>query len=483
MSHVVLASDRGPVAFVRQGERLLPQARTSSVARILDVAARSVDAQVTWISLSSSAADAAARAAGGFAGLSRDHGYELDAVPLSQREYRGYYEEAGVRMLWLANHDLWDEPSVRHVTRPDGAAFHRCYQRVNQRVAAEVARACRPRSLVVLHDYQLATAPAALRRLRPRQPIAHFTHTPFPDPAALSRLPAEVAAGVLDGMLAADLLGFQCRRWAERFLACCESSGAQVDQREGRVSRGGRVTWVRCYPLRLDAAGVLRRSRSTGVQAWVDRITGGDRRQLLVRVDRLDPAKNALRGFQAFRLLLERRPELRDRVRFVACLIPSRERVPEYQSYREQLWEEIHRLEARHPGTVVVHDGDDPERSLAALRVYRVLLVNSLLDGMNLVALEGALVNQAGGAVVLSRGAGCAERLGDHPVVIERPREVEATAAALHAALSMGEGERQRRAAAMRQLAGAGTPGGWLSDQLADLRSVCGGGAPSAGQW
>ena len=57
---------------------------------------------------------------------------------------------------------------------------------------------------------------------------------------------------------------------------------------------------------------------------------------------------------------------------------------------------------------------DDYARSLATLRCADVLLINSLRDGMNLVAKEGALLTE-NAVLVLSRETGAADEM-------ERPR-------------------------------------------------------------
>ena len=52
-------------------------------------------------------------------------------------------------------------------------------------------------------------------------------------------------------------------------------------------------------------------------------------------MDRLDPSKNVILGFRAYGLLLERRPDLLGRVRFLAFLVPSRQSIAEYLLYAQ----------------------------------------------------------------------------------------------------------------------------------------------------
>jgi trehalose 6-phosphate synthase len=195
----------------------------------------------------------------------------------------------------------------------------------------------------------------------------------------------------------------------------------------------------------------------------------GDRR-LIVRVDRMELSKNIVRGFDAFDLLLERRADLRGRVVFLACCYPSREGVPAYVAYRDQVEAAAARVNERWGDgswqPVRLETDDDYPRSVAALRRYDVLLVNPVRDGLNLVAKEGPMVNQHDGQLVLSTEAGAHVELdgADDPI---HPFDLRATAAALADALDRAPDERRARAAELRRLASRRTPADWLADQLA----------------
>jgi trehalose 6-phosphate synthase len=196
-------------------------------------------------------------------------------------------------------------------------------------------------------------------------------------------------------------------------------------------------------------------------------------------VDRLDPSKNVLRGFEAFRLLLEREPALRGHVRFAAVLVPTRDYVAEYRWYADRVWDCLEGMRRDFPDSLVVLHENDRARAMGAMRVHDVLLVNSVSDGMNVVVQEAAVVNRTAGVAALSTGAGAYELLGDHAVPVTRPLDVGATADALAAALSLDAAERGRRAGAMRAAVVARNPALWLRAQLADLETVSRGGEPA----
>jgi trehalose 6-phosphate synthase len=155
---------------------------------------------------------------------------------------------------------------------------------------------------------------------------------------------------------------------------------------------------------------------------------------------------------------------------FGAYVYPSREGLPEYLAYRQEVETLVRQLNARWatPGwTPILLDlSDDFASSVAALRRYDVLLVNPIRDGLNLVAMEGAMVNDREGVVALSREAGAWDTLAGAALPVH-PFDVAGTADVLHAALTLDDADRTQRAAELRRRSMARTPSSWLGDQLA----------------
>lgn len=469
---VVFVSDRAPFAFAEHGDGLRVEAVSGSVSAILARCAASLGrGRVDWVTVSARAADARAEGAGRFERLAADTGYLVRPVHVAPDLHRAYYAGVGVRMLWFALHELWDElPPVVYGDADREAV--RGFADVSRLVAERVAAAAGAGAPVLVNDYQLVLVPGRLRAITDGLPVALFLHTPFAGPASMERLPDGLFREVVDSMLAADLLGFQRRLWAERFLECCRRLGAGVDWERGLVRSARGVTWVRRYPIAIDPAEVAGVAAGEAASRWARELAPGRSEHLVVRVDRLDPAKNVLRGFQALRLLLEREPELRGRVRFAGVLVPSRDYVPEYRWYAERVWDCVEGLRRDFPGSVTVLHQNDRARAMGALRVHDVLLVNSLRDGMNVVVQEAAVVGERAGLVALSTGAGAHELLGDHAVTIADARDVGATAGALARALALPAPERARRAGAMRSVVAGRGPEAWLRGQLEDLDAV-----------
>lgn len=478
---VLLVSNRGPVSFVSDEDgRFSTKRGAGGLAGALDPVARRLGARALWIAAATSGADRGALDAGRVPEVAGELGYRIELLDIEPEVYSQYYDVVSNRMLWFANHSLWDEVGDPRFGRDEIDAWEHAYVPVNARFAAAVAEAAAPGDRVLFQDYHLAAAPRALRELRPDVLIFHFTHSSFSGPDALERLPRPIPLRVIEGMLGADLVGFHVHAWANNFLDCCDRIGATVDREVGSVTVDGRTVWIRTYPIPIDAHGLRDRAGRKPAQAWADRFVASNPGMLVVRADRTEPSKNIVRGFEAFSALLDRRRDLRGSTRFVACLYPSRQTMPEYQEYAGSVVAAAEAVNRRHPGAIELFVKDDYDRTIGALCVYDALLVNPLMDGMNLVAKEGPALNARAGVLILSRGAGAFEQLGTEAIPIDDPCDVNETSAALERALDMSQEQRRKRADALRAAVDLQRPEDWIDPQLDDLSAIADGGAPAS---
>jgi trehalose 6-phosphate synthase len=258
-------------------------------------------------------------------------------VTPTEEEYHKYYSVISNPLLWFIQHYLWDLTHEPIIDDHYHDAWLNGYVRVNQQIAeqvAAVARAGDGRPLILTQDYQLYLAPAGIRRRLPQAAMQQFVHIPWPTPQYWKILPQAMRDALVRGLLANDIVGFQSTLDAHNFLLTCEQNlGLGVDMRERAVFSGGRVTWVRSYPISIDIDALERLAESRGVQREEQALLQRRPEHLIVRVDRTDPSKNIVRGFLAYDRLLHEHPEYRGKVLFWAFLQPSRQDVAEYREY------------------------------------------------------------------------------------------------------------------------------------------------------
>jgi trehalose 6-phosphate synthase len=155
-----------------------------------------------------------------------------------------------------------------------------------------------------------------------------------------------------------------------------------------------------------------------------------------------------------------------------ALLHPSRLSIPEYEAYAAEVERTAAEINERY-GTlewtpVTLDLRDDFLLSVAAYRDYDVLLVNSIKDGLNLVAKEAPLVNARDGVLVLSREAGAFDELEAWVVPVD-PFDVENQADALEHALELPLELRRSWLASIRAQVHAHDLDAWVAAQLAVL--------------
>jgi trehalose 6-phosphate synthase len=476
-SPLVVASNRGPISFRWDDPTGALVAERGTGGLVTALAGVLFESDATWLAAAMSDGDRKV-AAGGHALEVQPAGHAA-FVDIDPDRYDGYYNGIANRVLWLLHHYLFDLsylPAWDDETRRIWVD----YREVNRQFAEALDAERRSHPVYLVQDYQLALVPGFLRERHPEARIAHFTHTPFSGPTYLRLLPPPIREELLRGMLGADVLGFQADRWAENFLLCVRDTldGVRVDVRRRRVEIDGRRVLVRTYPIALDPGPLRRTANSPEVKTIRKELEEwrGDA-WLLLRVDRLELSKNIVRGYTAYDAFLTANPEWRGRVRFLSLLPRSRTEIPEYQAYGERCLQAAAELNARHGGEgwtpLEVRTEEDYPRAVAAYGLYDALLVNPIFDGMNLVAMEGPLVNRRNGALILSQNAGAFGRLGRHAIPVN-PFDVSETAEAIRTSLEMPQDERVRRARGLVRAVLASNPARWLTSQLRDLDVVHG---------
>jgi len=481
---LIVASNRGPVTFSYSDDGSF-SSRKGSGGVVTAVSSIARNLKPIWIAAAMTEGDRAR------ADVARQNGetlitpggkssdFRVRFVTPDHDTYHKYYNVISNPLLWFLQHYLWETSRAPDITEETWDAWINGYVAVNRMFAEEILTACSEcdeEPIIMLQDYQLYLVAGYIRERRPHAVLQHFTHIPWPDPDYWRLLPLQFRREICEGMLANDIVGFQTRTHARSFMYTCEAyvPEAKIDYAgRGIIWRGRRIE-VRDYPISIDVNAVRGVAYSKEARVHDRYLPSLSNEFTILRVDRIEPSKNIVRGFKAFDRFLEAHSEYLGRVNFVAVLVPSRMDVPEYQDYLGQVSEIVFQINAKYANVetgwqpIQVLMGENYARALAAMKWYDVLLVNSTIDGMNLVAKEGALINERHGVLILSEGAGAASQLGDEALLI-CPTDVEGTAEAIYQAITMPHHQRRHRAEALKRAVEADDVAKWFREQMWDL--------------
>ncbi|MEX2598943.1 MAG: trehalose-6-phosphate synthase [Dehalococcoidia bacterium] len=481
---LILASNRGPMEYhVNQSNNGELQARRGSGGVVTALSGLTNYVDFTWIASAMGEGDRRmAEANNGKAVRSPLPGQQVSVrfVATPRRAYHKYYNIICNPLLWFIQHYMWSSPYTPRVDSVVYDAWETGYVQVNREFADAIideARESTLRPLVMVHDYQLYLVPRMVREELPDARIHLFVHIPWPASSYWELLPAMIRTAICDSLCHADIVGFQAPRDVRAFLECCNAflEDATVNYREQSVTYKGHETFARCYPISIDVEEVRQIATSPRAADYEERLKPLLGEQTIVRVDRAEPSKNIVRGFNAYEILLERHPELHRKVQFLAFLVPSRTHIRQYQRYVDEIDTAVKHVNERF-GTddwkpVHVFYENNYIQAIAGMRLYDVLLVNSVIDGMNLVAKEGPVVNTKNGALILSESAGAFSQLKVGALAVA-PADIEGTARALYQALTMTPQERAERARSIAESIEREDITNWLYRQLTDIASL-----------
>ncbi len=371
---------------------------------------------------------------------------DLVGIGLSADQVRDYYEGFCNATLWPLYHDVIAPPE-----------FHRrwwdAYVTVNRSFAQAAVDQAAPGATIWVHDYQLQLVPQMVREQRGDVRIGFFNHIPFPGYEIFAQLPWR--RQVVNGLLGADLLGFQRRSDATNFLRACRRAAGLVT-RGATVRVGDREIRAAAFPISIDAEGLeqIARRESVRKRSAEIRLALGEPDTVLLGVDRLDYTKGIPVRLRAYGELL-REGRLGPRVVLVQVASPSRERVGAYRVLRDVVEREVSRINGEYAevGSAPVNylHQSFPREEMAALYLAAdVMLVTSLRDGMNLVAKEYVACRyDESGAVVLSEFTGAADELSGAFLI--NPHDIDGVKDAIVRAAAISPADARRRMRLMRR--------------------------------
>ncbi len=388
-----------------------------------------------------------------FKAYSKEAGYSLVPVDLTQEQIDNYYFGFSNEVIWPLFHDFQSR------CRFNPEYWHN-YLEVNSIFAKKVKERLRPRDYIWVHDYHLFHVAHMLKKAGVEQKCGFFLHIPFPPPDIFLKLPWRDE--VMQALMDYELVGFQTMRDRKNFARCLQTliPEARISGRGGVVtaSVGERSIRLGAIPISIDFtlfSDTAKMPKVADMRHSLKRAFKG--RKIILGVDRLDYSKGIPQRLEAVRCALERHEELRGRINFVQILVPSRENVAEYDKLKNEIEQLVGQINGQYsqPGWIPIHyyyTSFPREELVGYYRAADIALVTPLKDGMNLVGKEYCASKRRDlGVLLLSEFAGAAAQLQRYGALLVNPYDVVGVADAIHQACYMGEAEQRQRMTRMRR--------------------------------
>jgi trehalose-6-phosphate synthase len=401
-----------------------------------------------------------------------DPAYTLRRVWLTDAQEQGYYYGFSNEGIWPLCHLAYVRPAFR-------AGDWRAYEEVNAKFAEVVAAESHTDSPVVLiQDFHFALLPQLIRKKIPKATIALFWHIPWPNAETFGVCPWK--REILLHMLSADILGFHTRYHCQNFLDAVDRFvECQIDHEHFTVTLQGHVCRVAPYPISIEwpprwlallpdvaaCRAAIRQRHRIGPEVCIG-----------LGVERWDFTKGIIERFHALEVLLDKNPRHRGRICLLQVAAPSRGQLPAYQALQQHTYSEVERInnkfaEGDWRPIVLIDEHQEPVRVFELYRAADFCLVNSLHDGMNLVAKEFvAARDDEDGVLILSTFAGASRELPE--AVLINPFDVTETAEAMETAMRMGRDERRNRMSLMRRTVKENNVYRWAGRMLMDAARI-----------
>ena len=480
--NLIVASNREPVSHEYFGKKIKAVKSVGGLTIALEPIMKNLNG--TWVVYGGGNADKAVSDEKGRIKLSEgEESYTLKRIFLNKTDINDYYYGYANSVLWPLCHIVYVKPvfnSVQFLT----------YDDVNKKFADSIIEEIKesknnyesghlsnisagggsdeaagsvspPENVIWLQDYHLARCAKYIKEYDENIKVSIFWHIPWPNPEIFSICPEKHE--LLEGLLANDLIGFQIIYHCQNFLRTCEwELEAQVNWSDYSVTYKGHKTWVKPFPISVDADYLHHFALSRETDKIIDKIkkndeiTGQPYEYLAVSTDRLDYTKGIVEKLKAIDKMLENHQELIGKFVFVQFGVPSRVHINAYKKLNEEIAELISDINWKY-GTPEWHPVAGYFKQLelgvylAYYRLCDIMIVSPLHDGMNLVSKEYIMSDtDYKGMLILSKFAGSSKELYDSLLV--NPFNTECFAEKIYEALMMDKEEKETRITKMQNI-------------------------------
>jgi trehalose 6-phosphate synthase complex regulatory subunit len=400
--------------------------------------------------------------------------HDMLTVFCSDKDFDGHYSHFCKQILWPVFHyQIPDNPKSKAYEDHSW----KYYVNVNQAFADKIVKNWKRGDVIWVHDYHLLLVPGMVRKKLPDAKIGFFLHVAFPSSEVFRCL--AVRKELLEGMLGANLIGFQIHEYTRHFLQTCSRILTAEATTDG-LQLEDRFVDVVNLPIGIDPVNLSKHREDVEVKKWMDimkeRYQG---KKLIVARDKLDLVRGVRQKLLSYELFLNKNPEWRDNTVLIQVALSSSDKgdldatVSDIVTRVNSSWANL----AYQP-VVYLKQDIDYAQYLALLTIADALMITSQREGMNLTSHE-FLFCQDGkffdekkfGSLILSEFTGTSSLFGGNELSVN-PWDYRACADAIKKALEMSEEEKERRWKKLYEAVMHHTGSHWFTEFLSRLDRV-----------
>lgn len=363
----------------------------------------------------------------------------------SPMQYEKYYCGYANNRLWAGMHDRTD-------LIVSSSEDFSVYQAVNRMFAKQLQQIAQPDDMIWIQDYHFFAVARHCRDLGMKQRIGFFLHIPFPQLWVWDFL--TYGQTLIQQLLDYDVVGLQTQQDAQNCVEVIEQllpHAIHITQTNGRtvITHGNHTTLIQAYPIGINPIHIRHlASQPLSDQTVLKNLNSTT--TTILAVERLDYTKGIPERLQAFAAFLQRYPQYLERIQLYQIACPSRLDIETYQQLRQQVHTLVEQINSQFTTAswqpiIYQEDPVSHDNLMPLFRQCQICWVNSLKDGMNLVAKEyiAAQDEQNAGILILSKNAGAAHQL--QQAILVDPNSNDSMIEGLYQALTITKQQREQR--------------------------------------
>ena len=399
--------------------------------------------------------------------------HDMLSVFCSDKDFNGHYSHFCKQILWPVFHyQIPDNPKSKAYEDHSW----KYYVNVNQAFADKIVKNWKRGDVIWVHDYHLLLVPGMIRKKLPDAKIGFFLHVAFPSSEVFRCL--AVRKELLEGMLGANLIGFQIHEYTRHFLQTCSRLLGAEATPDG-LQLEDRFVDVVNLPIGIDPISLSQHREEAEVKKWMDimreRYAG---KKLIVARDKLDHVRGVRQKLLSYELFLNKNPEWRDNIVLIQVALSTSEKseldatVSDIVTRVNSSWANL----AYQP-VVYLKQDIDYAQYLALLSIADALMITSQREGMNLTSHEylycqdGKISEKKHGSLILSEFTGTSSLFGGNELSVN-PWDYRACADAIKTALEMSDEEKERRWSKLHEVVNHHTGSHWFTEFMSRLDRV-----------